>query len=120
MVGQKDETNSASKAEVGGPSVGGGTAEAAVTGDGGGKCEIIGKGVLTNPATAAPGSSLEDELNQLEDLERELGTMGASGGAGGVGGSGGSKIAAADAGKDDGFDMENLDELEGYLESLAK
>lgn len=89
-----------------------------------------GKRAASATAAAVPtGASLNDELSQLEELERELGIMevvgdsagtstgsetGGSGGAGSVG-------AVAEAGKDDdNFDMDNLDELEGYLESLAK
>lgn len=75
-------------------------------------------------ATAAAGS-LEDELSQLEELERELGIMGVVDGVGGAAGSGdvGGGVNGAtegDAGKDDHFNVDNLDELEGYLESLAK
>lgn len=74
------------------------------------------------------GGTLEDELSQLEELERELGIMGVTGS-----GSAGAKAGARDEtvsgeggevrkedGGDDSFDMDNLDELEGYLESLAK
>lgn len=74
----------------------------------------------------AAGETLGDELSQLEELERELGIMGVVGDSagGGRGGGGGNKAApegGAEVGKsDDGFDMDNLDELEGYLESLAK
>lgn len=79
------------------------------------------------PSKPEAAGSLNDELSQLEELERELGIMGVvgdSGGAGGGGGGGGGSAATAtatDGGKDDdNFDMDNLDELEGYLESLAK
>ncbi|CAM9754893.1 unnamed protein product [Ectocarpus sp. 6 AP-2014] len=77
-------------------------------------------------ASKSAGETLGDELSQLEELERELGIMGVVGdSAGGGGGGGGGNKAApegeAEVGKsDDGFDMDNLDELEGYLESLAK
>lgn len=75
-------------------------------------------------ATAASGS-LQDELSQLEELERELGIMGVVEGVGGAAGSGGvgggvNGVAEGDVGKDDNFNVDNLDELEGYLESLAK
>ena len=95
-----------------------GSAAATVAG-GAGSGEISGKG--SNPPPSAPEPSLEDELTQLEELERELGIVGVSGAAGkGKGAGAGSKSWVGDAGKDDSFDMENLDELEGYLESLAK
>ncbi|CAM9925627.1 unnamed protein product [Sphacelaria rigidula] len=87
--------------------------------------EGVGKGV-GGGANVVSGS-LEDELSQLEELERELGIMG----VGGAGEGGGVKAGEAgvvksgggvgmEASKDDAFDMDNLDELEGYLESLAK
>lgn len=79
-----------------------------------------GKSTSTKPTAA----SLDDELSQLEELERELGIGGSTGGVhSAVGGSmtgEGGKPSPRDAEKDDTFDMENLDELEGYLESLAK
>ena len=73
-------------------------------------------------AKATASGSLDDELSQLEELERELGIMGVVGSPGegegvGAGGGGG---GGSEAGKEDQFDMDNLDELEGYLESLAK
>ncbi|CAM9847808.1 unnamed protein product [Ectocarpus sp. 12 AP-2014] len=77
-------------------------------------------------ASKAAGETLGDELSQLEELERELGIMGVVGdSAGGGGGGGGGNKAAPEGGaevgkSDDGFDIDNLDELEGYLESLAK
>lgn len=82
--------------------------------------------LATGGTKAAPGS-LQDELSQLEELERELGIMGVGGeggtGDGGEGGTGEGKAGGeigVEASKNDAFDMDNLDELEGYLESLAK
>lgn len=95
------------------------TQQSASTGEGAGKGSGGGANVVSG--------SLEDELSQLEELERELGIMGVGGagegggvkaGGGGVAKSGGG--IGMEASKDDAFDMDNLDELEGYLESLAK
>ncbi|CAM9712797.1 unnamed protein product, partial [Discosporangium mesarthrocarpum] len=91
---------------------------------GGGRDTEGGKGTLT------------EELSQLEELERELGIMslgGAVGAGGGDAGAGGQGKGGVGAGEEAGvgggqsgagasgeaFDIDNLDELEGYLESLA-
>lgn len=111
-VGQKGEAINASGA------AGGSAVPAAGLG------KIPGTSTSTKPTAAtAAGSSLDDELSQLEELERELGIGGSTGGVHSAGGgsmAGEGKSSPRDAEKDDSFDMENLDELEGYLESLAK
>lgn len=81
------------------------------------------KGVEAVPTPAS--GSLEDDLHQLEALERELGIMGVGGEGGSDSGRKGGEVEVkaapgGEASKDDAFDVDNLDELEGYLESLAK
>lgn len=82
------------------------------------------KGFQGKAGAKPVAGSLEDDLSELEALERELGIMGV--GAEGAGERGGGSIGGGqgalggDASKDDAFDVDNLDELEGYLESLAK
>lgn len=93
--------------------------------DGGINEDAASKTAADSKVKGASGS-FKDELSQLEELERELGIMGI-GGKDGVdlttpkGGVAKAKPGAgSEASKVDAFDMDNLDELEGYLESLAK
>jgi tensin len=90
---------------------------------------LLGESVKSGPASAAGASSVDDiitsaqnELDALEDFERELGLSGsgstAASSATGAPDSRSSALAGAAASTDDSFE-ENLDELEKYLQSLG-
>jgi hypothetical protein len=91
---------------------------------------LLGEPAKVGPASAAGGSSVDDiitsaqnELDALEDFERELGLSASSSSFNAASASdsrtaAGGALAGTAASADDSFE-ENLDELEKYLQSLG-